>query len=489
MEKWLHAIEKKASKLPHPMALFIYLLIVVVGLSILGQWFNWHAQHPASLELIQVNSLASAEGVRFMLTSMVSNFMGFAPVGPVLIMALAFALAEKSGLLTSLISKLNGAGGKSVLPWGIAFLGVMSSIAVDSGYIVLLPLCAALFYAQGRHPLAGLALGFACVSGGFSANLLVGPVDAMLSGISTEAVQLVADEDVSILANYYFILASVPLIMLVAVFINWRWVEPFLKQKPQRLNKVHAQLPQSSSLGYGFWITLAVIVAIWLILTVPNNAVLRDPQTGALTSGPFMQSLVTMIALSVALLATLFGYQQGQFKTWRHWVKGLEQGIKDITPYLVLMFVVAQFLAWFKWSELGPVLAVYLAKLLETWQLSASMSMVLLMLFAALLNLFIGSASAKWALLAPIIVPAFYLLGVDPATVQGAYRVADSSTNIITPLMPYFPLVLAYGQKYDSNLGVGQLLTLMIPYAMGFLLIWGSLLTLWVAMGWPLGPV
>ncbi|EAT12750.1 AbgT family transporter [Bermanella marisrubri] len=491
VQRWLFSIERKASVIPHPMALFIYLLLIVLILSAVGQAFNWQAQHPSDLKVLAVNSLISADGLRFILSSLVDNFMSFAPVGPVVIMALAFSLAERSGLLRTLIMKLNQGAGHASMSWAIAFLGVMSSIAVDSGYVVLLPLCAALFYAQGRHPLAGLALGFACVSGGFSANLLVGPVDAMLSGISTEAVALVANKEVSILGNYYFMLVSVPLIVATAVLVNRWWVEPYLSANKGSLIRVGEQDDVSThagTLGRGFWVALVLIMATWLALTVPDGAVLRDPQTGSLKQGPFMASLVAMIALSVALLASVFGIQQGMFRSWSTWVKALEQGIKDIAPYLVLMFVVAQFIAWFKWSGLGPVLAVHLAKTLEAWQLNAALSMAFLMIFAAILNLFIGSASAKWGLLAPILVPAFYILGIEPEVVQGAYRVADSSTNIITPLMPYFPLVLAYGQKYQSDLSVGRLLTLMLPYAFTFLLIWGGLLTLWVAFGWPLGP-
>lgn len=489
MSQLLKRIEGVANHLPHPMALFIYLCVLVVLISAVGQGLGWQAMHPASGDWLTVKSLASEQGVSFMLTSMVKNFMGFAPVGPVLMIALAFSLAEKSGLLPNLITRVTQSTPTVVLPLMVAFLGVMSSIAVDSGYVVLLPLCAAVFFAAGRHPIAGLTLGFACVSGGFSANLMVGPVDAMLSGISSEAIALVADKEVSILANYYFLVASVFFIVLVTVMVNHLWVEPYLNatrgtvQNTQIADKPNSQ----AKLGRAFWVTLGLIVTAWLWLTLPEGAWLRNEQ-GGLLKGPFMGSLVAMIALSVAILASVYGYQQGKLNSWQRWVDALEQGIKDIAPYLVLMFVVAQFIAWFKWSALGTIMAVHLAALLQGLAISTPLALVGLMLFTAVLNLFVGSASAKWALLAPIVVPAFYLIGIEPEAVQGAYRVADSSTNIITPLMPYFPLVLAYAHKYESNVSVGRLLTLMLPHGVALLLLWGGLFTLWFAMGWPLGP-
>jgi aminobenzoyl-glutamate transport protein len=497
MTQLLQRIEKVANRLPHPMALFMYLCVIVVVLSAIGHGAGWQAQHPATGKWIMVNSLVSTDGIVFMLSSLVKNFMSFAPVGPVILMALAFSLAEKSGLLPALITGFTQNTPAGMLAVAIAFLGVMSSIAVDSGYVVLLPLCAAVFWAAGRNPIAGLALGFACVSGGFSANLLVGPVDAMLSGISSEALSLVADQEVSILANYYFLIASVFMVVASCVLVNRFWVEPYLVNSSGDLvAPAHAQLePEQdqensnggAGFGRGFYLTLLAVVAIWLGLTLPEGAILQNEQ-GGLLKGPFMASLVALIALSVAILATVYGIQQGRLNSWPKWVKALEQGVVDIAPYLALMFVVAQFVAWFKWSTLGLVLAVQLASILEGFAISGPLAMIGLMLFTALLNLFIGSASAKWALLAPIIIPAFFLLGIEPEAVQGAYRVADSSTNIITPLMPYFPLVLAYAHKYDTSVTVGRLLTIMLPYAVTLLVVWGGLLTVWLWLGWPLGP-
>lgn len=497
MTQLLQRIETIANRLPHPMALFMYLCVIVMVLSAIGHGAGWQAQHPATGQWIEVKSLASSEGVVYMLSSLVANFMSFAPVGPVILMALAFSLAEKSGLLPALITRFTQNTPVVMLPVAIAFLGVMSSIAVDSGYVVLLPLCAAVFWAAGRNPIAGLALGFACVSGGFSANLLVGPVDAMLSGISSEALALVVDQDVSILANYYFLIVSVFVVVVCCVLVNRFWVEPYLVNTTSILaakpTQPEPETPDGQSnpgAGFGgvFYLTLMTIVVIWLGLTLPAGAILQNEQGGLLT-GPFMASLVALIALSVGILATVYGIEQKRLNSWPKWVKALEQGIVDIAPYLALMFVVAQFVAWFKWSSLGLVLAVELAGILENFAINGPLAMIALMLFTALLNLFIGSASAKWALLAPIIIPAFFLLGVAPEAVQGAYRVADSSTNIITPLMPYFPLVLAYAHKYDASVTVGRLLTIMLPYAMTLLLVWGGLLTVWLWQGWPLGPI
>ncbi len=489
MTQVLQSIERIANRIPHPMALFVYLCLAVVIFSALGQWQNWQAQHPATGQWLQVHSLLSEDGLIFMLSSLVKNFMNFAPVGPVVIMALAFSLAERSGFLPHLITRFTRSTPQLVLALAIAFLGVMSSIAVDSGYVVLLPLCAAVFMAVGRHPIAGLALGFACVSGGFSANLLVGPVDAMLSGISSEALSLVADKEVSIVANYYFMVVSVFVVMISCVLVNRFWVEPYLLQTSTLvLTPEHtSETDDTQGMGKSVYVALGLVVMAWLLLTLPEQAVLRNDQ-GGLLQGPFMSSLVGMIALSVGIVATVYGVAHKRFASWADWVRALERGITDIAPYLVLMFVVAQFIAWFKWSDLGAVMAIHLAALLEILAISGPLALVALMLFSGFLHLFIGSATAKWGLLAPIVVPAFYLIGIAPESVQGAYRVADSSTNIITPLMPYFPLVLAYAQKYEKDLSVGRLLTLMLPYALTLFLIWGSLLTIWLLAGWPLGP-
>jgi len=486
---WLQKIEQWANRLPHPMALFIYLCVVLWVLSWWGSVAGWSAQHPVSQDVLTVRSLLSESGWVYMLTNLVKNFMSFAPVGPVIMVALAFSLAERSGLLPALI---NGAARKApdwMLPVTVAFLGVMSSIAVDSGYVVLLPLCAAMFYAAGRHPLAGLALGFACVSGGFSANLMVGPVDAMLAGITTEALSMVSEGSVSVLSNYYFMVASVPLIVVVTVFVNHKWVEPYLNKSSQvDGGEGLQQMPPSVAWGAWFWLSLLLIVIAWCVLTLPEQAWLRHPDTGSLVKGPFMGALVAMIAVSVALLSTVFGRVNNTLKGWKDWVSALEQGVKDLAPYLVLMFVVAQFVAWFKWSGLGPILAVHLAGIMESWELSSVGALLAILIFTAFLNLFIGSASAKWGLLAPVLVPAFYLLGVPAEAVQGAYRVADSSTNIITPLMPYFPLVLAFALKYDAQVGVGRILTMMLPYALSLLVAWGALLGVWLVFEIPFGP-
>ncbi len=498
-DNWFQRIERVADRIPHPMALFLYLCVLVMGVSALGAWLNWHAVHPATQEVIVIKSLLSADGLRFMLSGMVKHFMQFAPVGPVIVIMLAFALAEKSGLMPALIQGLAQRTSSFWLAPMVALLGVLSSVAMDSGYVVLLPLCMALFAAFGRHPLAGLAIGFAAVSGGYSANLIVGPVDVILSGLSTEAVRMVdPNREVGVLANYYFMLVSVPLIVAVCLAVNRYWIEPNLpayqplnvQQSTNTQQPLKAQqAPQTQTVfGVGFWITLAAIVAIWMGLTLPADAPLRDPTTGALIKSPFVQSLIALIALSVAVLSTQFGVAQQRFRQWQDWVDALQHGIRELAPYLVLMFVVAQFVAWFGWSQMGTVLAVHMADLLNALALPTPLALLGLLVFAASLNLVVGSASAKWAFLAPILVPAFYLAGLAPESVQAAYRIADSSTNIITPLMPYFPLVLAFAQKYEPNAGVGRVLTLMLPYSLALLVAWFGLFVLWVVLGWPLGP-
>lgn len=487
-------VEKAGNQLPAPALLFFYLIIFIIFLSAICQWFSLQGIHPANQEILQVNSLLSIEALRWWLENAVKNFINFAPVGPVVVVMLGLGIAEHSGYLSALLRRLLHSLPANLLTFGTVFIGVLSSIAVDAGYVVAIPLSGVLFALAGRSPLVGIVACFAGVSGGFSANLVVGPVDAILAGISTEAAHLIDDQyQVSPLANYYFMLISTLLISILATWVTQKWVEPALAKMPlnyldndqQQSLKITAKEKKALLIATLSWIGFVIILAL---LVIPDNGLLRG-EGGSIVRSPFMSGLVVLIAISAALAGVVYGRLTGLYASYDQVIEGMERAMKTLAGYLVLMFFAAQFVNLFSWSNLGAVLAVNGAELLQQLQLPVVLNLIMFVLMAASINLMVGSASAKWAVLAPVFVPMLMLNGIAPEVTQTAYRIGDSSTNIITPLMPYFPLVVALMQRYVSNVGVGTLIALMLPYSLAFLIFWSLLLAGWVIMDWPLGPV
>lgn len=479
---WLSRLERLGNRLPHPTLLFVWLCLLLLPVSALFSVFTPETVHPLTAAPLPVKSLLSAEGVRWMLTSMVSNFTGFAPLGVVLVAMLGIGVAEHSGLLGSLLSAIVRRASQPLLVPLVAFAGVLSSIAADAGYVVLIPLAALLFQRAGRSPLTGIAVAFAGVSGGFSANLLLGPIDALLAGISTEAARtLQPDSSVGAAANYWFMLASTVLVTVVITLVT-----PAEKAGEAAVTDTVPTTSKRTTLLtlLGLLVYLISIAA----LTLPEGAPLRHPDSGELLSSPFMQGIVIVIALGFAVCGLIFGYSTGTFRNGSDVIRALEQTMAQLAGYLVLMFFAAQFVAWFNWSGMALVMAVKGAAALTVMNLPTPLLMVALVLLVALLNLLIGSASAKWALLAPLLIPMLMLAGVQPDATQAAFRVGDSSTNLITPLMPYFALVLGFVRQYRSDAGIGTLMAMMLPYSLALLLAWSLLLGIWLGFGWPLGP-
>lgn len=479
---WLSRLEQLGNRLPHPTLLFVWLCLLLLPVSALISVITADTAHPLTGDPLVVRSLLSAEGVRWMLTSMVSNFTGFAPLGVVLVAMLGIGVAEHSGLLGSVLSAIVRRASQRLLVPLVAFAGVLSSIAADAGYVVLIPLAALLFQRAGRSPLTGIAVAFAGVSGGFSANLLLGPIDALLAGISTEAARtLQPDSTVGAAANYWFMLVSTVLVTVVVTLVT-------PAEKP---GKTVAAADQETASNRTTLLTLLGLLCYLLAiaaLTLPDGAPLRHPDTGDLLSSPFMQGIVIVIALGFALCGLIFGYSTGTFRNGSDVIRSLEQTMAQLAGYLVLMFFAAQFVAWFNWSGMALVMAVKGAAALTAINLPTPLLMIALILLVALLNLLIGSASAKWALLAPLLIPMLMLAGVQPDATQAAFRVGDSTTNLITPLMPYFALVLGFVRQHQSDAGIGTLMAMMLPYSLALLLAWSLLLAIWLGFGWPLGP-
>lgn len=486
--QFLASIEIYGNRLPHPTTLFILFAMFALLLSGLGHWSGFSAIHPVTGETIHTQNLLSQNGLHLILQKTVSNFVSFAPVGTVLVAMLGLGIAERSGLLGSLLKLLILKTSPRVITPMVVFAGVLSSLAADAGYVVLIPLAGLVFQQAGKHPVAGMAAAFAGVSGGYSANLLVGPIDAVLSGITNEATRLVSqDADITVLANYYFIIASTFLITVLGTLVTEKLVLPnlpYAAEKPYDAETVH--YAERQGLKHALIFTMIFLIML-LVCTVPDNAILRNPETGSLVKSPFISGIVPIISLWAGLSGIIFGLANHTFRSDKDIIKSMEDTMAMMAGYLVLMFFAAQFVAYFAWSNLGLITAIKGSALLQALELPGTVLLVIFILLSACLNLLVGSASAKWAVMAPIFVPMLYLAGIPPEATQAAYRVGDSSTNIITPLMPYFGVVIAFMQRHDKSLGIGSVMALMLPYSITFLLVWTVMFALWFGIGIPFG--
>ncbi len=489
---FLDRIEVFGNRLPHPAVLFIALCLLVPPLSWLCAALGLSAVHPVSGDTVAAVNLISAAGLQRIVTEAVGNFIHFAPVGIVLVAILGFGVAEESGLLSAALRLLILRTPPALLSFSVVLAGILSSLAADVGYVVLIPLAGALFAAAQRHPIAGIAAAFAGVSAGFSANLVIGPLDPLLAGISTSAMQLlVADYEVSATSNYYFMLASTPVVALIGAWVTERIVAPRLGEyRPETPPAATAETndltaAERRGLRHAGRFTL-VFAALLAAALWPESGVLRG--SGGFAASPFIKGIVVIITLYAGLAGWIFGRASGRFTRERGAIEGMETSMRTMAGYVVLMFFAAQAVNYFDWTKLGLISAVHSAEWLRSLDLPGSGILIAFTLLAATINLLIGSASAKWALLAPIFIPMFYLAGVSPEATQAAYRIGDSTTNILTPLMPYFALVAAFLQQYDRRAGIGTLLAMMLPYTLTIGLGWLVLFGAWLAFDIPLGP-
>lgn len=487
--KILGRVESLGNRLPHPTLLFVALCLIIPLLSALCAWWGVGAVHPVTGERIDAVNLISAEGLRLALERTVTNFTGFAPVGTVLVAIMGIGIAEHSGLIGILLKATVMRASHRLLTFLVVFAGVMSSLAADSGYVVLIPLAGLIFHAMGRSPLAGIAAAFAGVSGGFSANLLIGPLDAILAGLSTEAAALVnSDYVVTAAGNYYFILASTFLVAAVGTWVTEKIVLPRFADS-QTPVETASPLVRSEKRGLAGVAVFTVVFAALLVWgLVPEDGLLRDAETGGILNSPFISGIVTIIAIYAGFCGVLYGWLSGSYERASDPVEGMEASMATMASYLVLMFFASQFVNYFAWSQLGIISAIRGADFLRELDPNTAVLLVTFVIFSALINLLIGSASAKWALLAPVFIPMLMFSGISPEATQIAYRIGDSTTNIITPLMPYFGVVVAFAQKYDKNVGIGTIIATMLPYSIALLISWSLLLVAWVLLDLPLGP-
>jgi len=535
MQRFLDGVEKVGNLVPHPVLIFVSLILIVIALAhVLAMWEvgvsfeaivpkaainpSSHAEyHPQLYETdgvtqaygmdeksytvqqqtVAARSLLTADGIRFIYTSLIPSFMGFTAVGLMIAAMIGAGVAEESGLVNALIRKLVILSPPWALIYILSFVGIVSSIAADAGYLVLIPLAGTAFISIGRHPLAGLALGFAAVAGAFTVNMLIKPLDAVLVEFTNDAIQLVdPDKTIGLASNIWFSIASVVLLTGIVAITTQKIIEPRLgTYDPLLGSEGLASGAQPSSLSSqesrGLLFALMGLIATLVVfgfLTIPAGAPLRDPETDILIgNSPFMNGLIALIMVLFLVTGSAYGYGAGRFKSLTEIIKAMEKAMVGLGSLILLFFVLSQFVAYFNYTNMGTILALKLAELLETANFPALLLLLGFILVVAIIDLLITGAIAKWALFAPIFVPLLMTLAVAPEAVLAAYRIADSPMNTITPLNAYFALVVGFAQKYDKNAGVGTVVSMMLPYVLIMFLLWTALFVAWQMLGLPWG--
>jgi len=488
---FLNGVEKVGNALPHPATLFGIFALLVLLFSTLFAAMGSSAVHPGTGEVFKAVNLLSRDGVYMILTLMVKNFTNFAPLGIVIVAMLGIGLAENSGLIAVLIRSLVIYSPEKYLTFIIVLAGILSNLASSVGYVLLVPLAGTIFIAVGRNPIAGMAAAFAGVSGGYSANLVLGTIDPLLAGLSQEAARLVDPEYlVNPTANYYFMVASTILIAILGTWVTEKIVIPRLgaykndtieKEEITQLTKIEKKGIKRVSLLF------LVLIIVLLIGLIPSNGILRGTD-GTFLKSPVLKGVVAILFLVAGLMGLVYGFIVGKYKNDSDVMKGMADSMKTLASYIVLVFFAAQFVEYFNWSNLGIILAINGASFIQSLNLGLIPLMIMFAIFAGSINLVMGSASAKWALLAPIFIPMFMFLGYTPELTQVVYRIGDSVTNIISPMMSFFALIIVYFNKYDEKSGIGTLVATMLPYSIVFFIGWIILLVCWLFLGIPLGP-
>ncbi|QCB27935.1 p-aminobenzoyl-glutamate transport protein [Corynebacterium endometrii] len=511
LDKFLNAVETVGNKLPQPFTLFLILFLITGVFSSIMAWMGTTVVVPGTNEEQAVKGLFTGEGLTWLTTTLGENYLGFPPLVTVLPILLAVGVAERSGMLAALIRKLFGSAKPAVLPYAVGVIGVTGSIMADSAFVVIPPLAAMVFKAAGRHPVAGLIGGFAAVGAGYSTALVPTSLDALFAGITNAVMETLPNfefADVNAVSNYFFNIASSIVLGILAGFITDKIIEPRMWKQDvpteQSMdeaeagsrgdvdaegNPLTAELNKAESKGL-VWsgIVAVLLTAIILAATLVPNSPWRNEDGGFLPQSPLLSSIVFIIFLYFIVLGLVYGRCVGTVKGVKDMVEMMMGALKDMLPFLVLAFILGQFVALFSWTGIGTWTAVKGAAFLEAIGLTGFPAILAFIALASLLNLLIISGSSMWTLMAAVFVPMFALLGYEPAFIQAAFRVGDSATQIITPLNPYMIVILGLLQRYEPKAGIGTLMSRMIPFVIPFFVAWAALLAIWFYADLPLGP-
>lgn len=483
-------VERVGNKIPHPFILFTSLIVIIAIISLIASKAGLSVVNPATDEVVVAKNLLSGEGIEFALLNAVKNFTGFAPLGLVLTMTLGIGLAEEVGLMSAFMRKTILGANPKLITFVIMLIGINGNIASDAAIVIIPAIAAMIFLSIGRHPIAGVALGYAATTAGFSANFFIAGTDGLLAGITNEASKIVGAAEIPITANWFFMIVSTIVLAITGTIISERIIEPRLGEYhgSKEITREEVSAEENKALkaaGIGLLIYIVVLVA----LCIPQTSFLRNPETGSLINGSvLLKGIIPLLLILFLVTAIPYGKSIGKIKSAGDVPKYMTKAIEKMASFIVLAFIIGQFIAYFNWTNLGLILAVSGANLLDATGFTGIPLFVSFIILASFINIFIGSGSAKWALLAPIFVPMMFLLGYNPGFTQMLYRIGDSTTNVISPLFPYFPIVLEMITDYDEEAGVGTLLSLMIPYSMIMLVVWILMMIVWYTIGLPLGP-
>ncbi|MFO0948516.1 MAG: AbgT family transporter [Planctomycetota bacterium] len=499
MQRFLDVVEQVGNKVPHPAVIFLMLIGIVIVVShtlfLLGTSVTYQVIDPVTHEPEELTatarSLLTVDGIRFIYSSLIPNFMGFNAVGLMIVAMVGVGVAEEAGLVNTLIRKLVIVSPRGALTYILVFVGILSSIAADAGYLVLIPLAGTAFLSVGRHPLAGLAAGFAAVAGAFTVNMLIKPLDAILTEFTNDAIHLVNPAiSIDLTSNLWFSIASVPFLTILIAVITERIIEPRLGEfQGERPEEEGGDITTEESRGLVYAsLALVAVLGLFAALALPEGGPLRDAKTGALIgNSPFMNGLIAVVMVVFLVTGVAYGIGAKTIKNVNDVINAMVKAIASLGGLILLLLIISQFIAYFNYSNMATILAVNLANALKEANIGSFWLLIGFIFVVAFLDLLISAAIAKWAILAPIFVPLFIQLGVDPEAVLAAYRIGDSPINAITPLNTYFVLVVGFAQKYDKNAGVGTVVALMLPYVAGILVLWTVLFAGWYLAGIPWG--
>ena len=492
--KFLGFVERAGNKLPHPFTLFVMLMVLVMIVSMVASNAGISVLHPTSGETVVAKNLLSGEGILWIFANLIKNFTGFAPLGLVLTMTLGIGLAEKVGFMSAFMRRFMLGAPDRVLLYAVFFIGIIGNIASDAAIIIIPPLAGALFLSTKRNPIVGIAAGYAATCAGFTANILIAGTDALLAGITQEAAQgITAGIQVSPAVNYYFMIASTFVLTVVGAWVTKRFVIPQVGEyKPAAGIDLSSEsfevTKQEKKALRNAGIFTLLFFAMILFILYPQDSIFRGPE-GSIVPSPFLNSIVPFLLFWFIGLSVAYGVTAKTIKKESDVPKFMASAIEDMSGYIVLVFVIAQFVQFFNWTNLGLILAVNLSSLLTDLNMTGLPMVLGIVLISSFVNLFIGSGGAKWALLAPVFVPMFMLLGYTPEYAQLAYRIGDSFTNALTPLFPYFPILLGFIAKYDKDKAkIGTVMAITMPYTIAFGVVWMIQLAIWHLANLPLGP-